>query len=188
LRSWARRHAWAPQPTKATHDQQPLAEGTLFKNPDGSVVFVPQDDERCGFYGFPGAPGSQPAAELNAIYGRAHRSGASGQTRAADDRLDTTAYAQQARAGVAPLNTPYTTGRGSEGGRTATPQGANGRGAPGREVFATDPAQGFANELQKIPHGQPQRAINAYRAAYHRARTPAARDVIDEVWSAFQRR
>jgi hypothetical protein len=174
-----------PSPSQPTHDQQPLAEGTLFKNPDGSVVFVPADDAQRGFYGLPGAPGSQPetmnfvpfssqqtkdspmprnpnlaplqnitfdkpkvaardrsfaqrrrdslgktpsrfdsreqdrlsrsapgaagppsAAELNATYGRAHSSGASGQMRAADDGQEKTACAPQARTGVAPLNTP----------------------------------------------------------------------------------
>ncbi len=56
------------------------------------------------------------------------------------------------------------------------------------EAQSNDLSEAFANELDKIPSGQPQTALNAYHAAFHKARTPAARDAVDKIWSAFQRR
>ena len=132
--------------------------------------------------------GPPSAAELNVTYRQVHKGGASGQTHAADDRSETTAYAQQARAGVAPLSTPYSLNTG-EGGHSAMPRGANFRGnGPGLEAVGSDLLEAFANELQKIPHGQPQRTINTYHEHYYAAKPGPARDAIDKVWSAYQRR
>lgn len=104
--------------------------------------------------------GMPTAAELNAANAAYHAGhGASGQSR---DNA------------VAP---------GGEGGQS----GVNRRGGM-LEAYPSDLSEGFANALNQIPSGQPQTALNAYHAAYHKARTPAARDAVDKIWSAFQRR
>lgn len=106
------------------------------------------------------APGaSLPSpAELNAANRAAHARGASGQI---DD----------------------TTQPGGEGGQP----GILRRGAM-LEAVGSDLSEGFASELNQIPNGQPQAALNAYHSAYYKAKSPAARDAIDEIWSAFQLR
>jgi hypothetical protein len=94
-------------------------------------------------------------------------------------------------------NTAYHAGHGASGQPPAwsaggQPGDTNTRGQNIRggmlEALSNDLAQGFANALQKIPNGEPQAALNAYHAAFHKARTPAARDAVDKIWSAFQRR
>ena len=102
-----------------------------------------------------------------------------------DDTAERQHNAQHARAGAAAVNTQYSTGRGE--GQHLGATGTNKRGNM-LEAVGSDLSEGFASELTAIPSGRPQRAINCYHAAFHKARTPAARDVIDEVWSAFQRR
>jgi len=106
----------------------------------------------------PGASLPSPA-ELNAVNQRAHAGvGASGQ---AHD----------------------TTQPGASGGQP----GILRRGGM-LEAKSNDLSEAFANELDKIPSGQPQTALNAYHAAFHKARTGEARDAIDKIWSAFRRR
>jgi hypothetical protein len=56
------------------------------------------------------------------------------------------------------------------------------------EAKSSDLSEAFASELDRIPSGQPQTALNTFHAAFHKARTPAARDAIEKIWSAFQRR
>ena len=55
------------------------------------------------------------------------------------------------------------------------------------EARSSDLSEAFANELDKIPSGQPQAALNAYHAAYYKAKSPEAIDAIDKIWSAFSR-
>jgi hypothetical protein len=129
--------------------------------------------------------GPPTARELNEAYHKAWASsGASGQ-QAEDDTAERQQNAQQARASAAPIKTQYPTGRG-KGQRLGT-TGINKRGGM-LEAVGSDPSEGFASELNAIPSGQPQAALNAYHIAFHKARTPAARDAIDTIWSAYQRR
>jgi len=53
----------------------------------------------------------------------------------------------------------------------------------------SDTSEGFASELNKVPTGSPPNvSLNLYYGALAKAKSPAARDAIDKVWSAFQRR
>lgn len=72
---------------------------------------------------------------------------------------------------------------GGEGGKS----GVNRRGGM-LEARSNDLSEAFANELDKIPSGQPQSALNSYHSYFHKAKSSAARDAIDKIWSAFQRR
>ena len=130
--------------------------------------------------------GPPTAKELNEAYHKAWaRSGASGQ-QVHDDTPETPQMAQQARAGQAPIGTPYSTNTG-EGGHTGS-TGQNVRSGM-LEALSNDPTEAFANELNAVPTGAPPNTVlNLYYGALAKEKNAQARDAMDKIWSAFQRR
>jgi LysM repeat protein len=75
----------------------------------------------------------------------------------------------------------------------ARDDGAAPLGAPGvnkrggmTEARSNDPSEAFASELNAIPSGQPQAALNCFNRAYHGAKTSDARDKIERVFRDWQ--
>ncbi len=120
--------------------------------------FTSQEADRMARHA-PGASLPSPA-ELNAVNRAAHARGASGQMQ---DNV------------VAP------------GGAGGTP-GILRRGGM-LEAQPSDTSEGFANSLNAVPTGSPPNvSLNLYYGALAKAKSPAARDVINTIWSAYQRR
>jgi len=125
--------------------------------------------------------GPTTAKELNEAYHKAWaRSGASGQL-VHDDRQEMQQNAQLARAGAAPVNTQYSTGCGE--GQHLGVTGINRRGdlSMARSV---DPSEAFASELNAVPTGSPQEALNIYHRHFHTAKTREQREGIERIWTA----
>ncbi len=126
------------------------------------------------------------AASIYEMNRRAHDvHGASGQT--SDDSEGMLQLGALARQNKAPAATPYHLD-GSDGrGRSPTENNLNERGDLGMAV-SVDPNESFANELSKIPSGQPNTAVNALNNAMSKAKTPAVRDSIENIWKSWQAR
>jgi LysM repeat protein len=55
-------------------------------------------------------------------------------------------------------------------------------GQPGAEARGSDLSEAFANELDRIPSGQPTAGLNAFNRAYHAAKTSDARDRVERIF------
>ena len=75
------------------------------------------------------------------------------------------------------MNEAYHAGRGASGqshDNAVAPGGEGGKSGVNRrggmlEAYPSDLSEAFANELNQIPSGQPQTALNVYHAAYYKA-------------------
>jgi hypothetical protein len=103
-----------------------------------------------------------------------------------DDTPGMIALGAEARGGGAPrINTPYSLD-GSDGRHQHGENAVNVHGAPGNEATSVDPAEAFANELDRTPTGQtPNAAINVLNAHVAKARDAAVVDKIQAVWSRY---
>ena len=157
--------------------------------PSGSAGLPPRSEMRRAdmtlthptYFGEVGTP--QTINEINA---RVH-AGAGGSGQINDDSQGMLELAHAARQNRAPVHTPYKLD-GSDGrGAQPSENNLNERGDLGMAA-SVDPSEAFASELNKVPAGQPNAAVNALNRAMSAAKSSQVRDSIEKIWKAWQAR